>query len=58
VLKGEDLEFRDTLERIHVDDYDVNTFIDKYEKESRPVVIRGVVDNWPARTEWQVKVNY
>jgi hypothetical protein len=56
VLKGQDPEFRDTLERIHVDDIDINTFMDKYERGSRPVIIRGVVDNWPARKEWQIKV--
>lgn len=30
--------------------------MDKYERGSKPVIIRGVVDNWPARNEWQVKV--
>ena len=44
ILRGEDPDFRDTIERIHVDDYSFEEFIEKYEKGSKPVIIQGVVD--------------
>lgn len=55
ILRGEDPDFRDTIERIHVDDYSFEEFIEKYEKGSKPVIIQGVVDQWPAREEWLPK---
>jgi len=55
-LKGEDPSFKDTIERIHVDDISFDEFIEKYEKGSKPVIIRGIVDQWPAKTEWKIKV--
>lgn len=54
VLYGTDPDFRDTIERIHVDDLTVEEFIERYEKGSRPVIIQGVVDRWPAHTKWQL----
>jgi hypothetical protein len=47
-LRGEDPNFRDTIERINVDDYTFEQFVEKYEKGSRPVIIKGVVDQWAA----------
>jgi hypothetical protein len=44
VLHGQDHEFRDTLERIHVDDMTQGEFIEKYERGSIPVIIRGATD--------------
>jgi hypothetical protein len=55
-LEGLDENFVDTIERIHVDSIDVDEFIEKYEKTSKPVIIEGVVNSWPAKTEWTVKV--
>ena len=48
ILRGEDPDFKDTIERIHVDDISVEEFIERYEKGSRPVIVQGVVDSWPA----------
>lgn len=39
ILRDENPNFRDTIERIHVDDYTVEEFHDKYEKGCRPVII-------------------
>lgn len=39
VLRGEDPSFQDTIERIHIDQYSVDEFLEKYEKGSRPVII-------------------
>jgi len=57
ILRGEDPSFKDTIERIHVDDLTFEQFVEKYEKGSRPVIIRGVVERWPAKQEWKVKVS-
>lgn len=38
-LNNEDLNFKDEIERIHVDDFSVEEFIEKYEKGSKPVII-------------------
>ena len=57
ILRGEDPNFRDTIERINADDYTFEQFVEKYEKGSRPVIIKGVVDQWAAKESWQVKVS-
>ena len=57
ILKGEDPSFKDTIERVHVDDLTFEEFIERYEKGSRPVIIKGVVDKWPAKHAWTVKVS-
>jgi histone arginine demethylase JMJD6 len=54
VLHGWDPDFRDTIERIHIDAITVEEFQERYERGSRPVIIQGVVDRWPANTEWQL----
>lgn len=53
VLRGEDPTFKDTIERINVDDISVEEFLDRYERGSRPVIIQGVTAQWPALREWQ-----
>ena len=55
ILRGEDPNFRDTIERIHVDDVSVEEFLDKYERGSRPVIIQGIAPSWPAMREWQLE---
>ena len=55
-MRGEDPTFKDTIERIDVNDFTVEQFIEKYEKGSKPVIITGVVSQWPAKKEWGVKV--
>jgi hypothetical protein len=47
---------KDTIERIHVDDMSFEQFIEKYEKGSKPVIIQGVVKQWQANKNWQLKV--
>ena len=44
--------FTDTIERIGVNDLTVDEFIERYEKGSKPVIITGVTDEWPAKKEW------
>ena len=39
ILRGEDPNFKDTIERVHIDNITVEEFIEKYEKGSRPVII-------------------
>jgi hypothetical protein len=56
-LRGEDPTFTDTIERINVDDITFEEFIEKYEKGSRPVIIKGVVSQWQAKSKWQIKVS-
>ena len=56
-MRGEDPTFKDTIERINVDDITFDEFIEKYEKGSRPVIIKGVVSQWQAKTKWQIKVS-
>ena len=46
--------FKDTIERIHVDDITVDDFIEKYERGHRPCIITGVTDGWPGMTDWQM----
>ena len=52
ILKIKDDSFKDTIERIHVNDITVEQFIEKYEKGSKPVIITGVTDDWPGMKEW------
>ena len=40
--------FPDNIERIHIDNISVQEFIEKYERGSRPVIIQGVAEGWPA----------
>ena len=32
-------------------------FIEKYERGSRPVILTGVANEWPAWHEWKVSVS-
>ena len=47
----------DTIERIDANDLTVEEFIERYEKGSRPVIIRGLADEWQGNTEWQLQVS-
>lgn len=46
--------FTDTIERVHVNDFTVEEFIEKYERGHRPCIIQGVTDTWPGLKEWQL----
>lgn len=50
-----------TYQGIDIEEYDRLTeedFIEKYEKKNKPVIIKGVTDNWPANTKWTFEVIY
>ena len=58
VLKVNDPDsFRDTIERINVNDLTVEEFIERYEKGSRPCIITGAAENWRGMQEWQLNVS-
>ena len=54
ILRGEDPNFRDTIERVHVDEVTMGEFLERYERGSKPVIITGVAERWPAMREWQL----
>ncbi|GJQ15868.1 hypothetical protein GpartN1_g7659.t1 [Galdieria partita] len=43
---------RDNVPRMHTKDLDVDTFIQQFEKQSMPLVIQGLVTQWPAYEKW------
>jgi histone arginine demethylase JMJD6 len=45
-------DFEDTIERVNYSDLSETEFLQRFEFGSRPAIIRGVADNWRARTEW------
>ena len=44
----------DNIERVNINEITAQQFIDKYEKGSRPCIITGVADSWPALEAWRV----
>jgi histone arginine demethylase JMJD6 len=44
----------DNIERVNINEITVEQFIEKYEKGSRPCIITGVADTWPAQKAWCV----
>ena len=55
ILRGQDPTFRDTIERVNVDEVSMEEFLERYERGSKPVIITGVAERWPARREWQIE---
>jgi hypothetical protein len=47
----------DTMERIDVNQVSPETFIECYEKPSKPVVIVGVQRDWNATQKWTLHVS-
>ena len=41
-----------SIDRIHIKDYSVERFNEQYGKPKKPVIIQGIVDQWPAAKEW------
>lgn len=41
-----------TVERVKKEDLSVQAFIDNYESKNKPVIINGIVENWPAFKKW------
>ena len=50
--------FKDEIERIRIDEVTVEEFIEKYEKASRPVIVQGIADSWPAFKKWTFRVRF
>lgn len=48
-------KFTDNVERINAKDIDCQTFIEKYEKPYKPVVIEGLQDGWKAKEKWTLE---
>lgn len=50
----------DEIPRIHVDDVDLEQFIEHFEKPYLPCVILGASDDWVANDKWtpQVSIYY
>lgn len=48
--------FVDNVDRIHLNNVSLEEFIKRYEKPGKPIVIKGVQDNWRARSKWTISV--
>eukprot|EP01138_Halocafeteria_seosinensis_P003698 gb/GECG01003779.1/.p1 GENE.gb/GECG01003779.1/~~gb/GECG01003779.1/.p1 ORF type:complete len:432 (+),score=35.55 gb/GECG01003779.1/:1-1296(+) len=46
------------IAREHAKTLSKNDFIEKYEKFDLPVIIDGIVDEWPAKTRWEIEEIY
>lgn len=46
---------KDSLLRIDADDISEEEFIQLFEKSYKPVVIRGLIDNWKAKEKWTLE---
>lgn len=44
------------MDRIDVDIVSPEVFVDKYERPYKPVVIRGLQNNWRASYKWTLEV--
>ena len=41
--------------RVHAADLTVEQFVERFERPKRPVIISGLLDDWPAQTQWTVQ---
>jgi len=49
-------DFKDNIDRVHIDDITAEQFYERYEKGSKPVILLGLTDKWPAaQGEWSFK---
>ncbi|EKX39010.1 hypothetical protein GUITHDRAFT_76659 [Guillardia theta CCMP2712] len=46
---------QENCDKIHVNDFTVEEFVDKYETASRPCIIRGAMDGWRAYGKWSLE---
>ena len=51
-------ECHDNIQRVHIDQLSNQDFIANFEKASRPLIITGAADNWPAKHNWKIKVSH
>jgi len=42
------------IERIHANQFSIQEFHEMYERPLKPVLIQGLADHWPARTDWNL----
>jgi histone arginine demethylase JMJD6 len=42
-----------TIPRIHIKDITLEQFLNDYEAPKKPVIIQGLLDDWPAQDQWQ-----
>jgi len=48
----------DNVDRIDVEIVSPEVFVEKYERPYKPVVIRGLQNNWRASYKWTIEVFY
>jgi len=48
----------DNVDRIDVESVSPEAFVEKYERPYKPVVIRGLQNNWRAAYKWTLEVYY
>ena len=46
--------FEDTIERVNYNELSEKEFLQRYEFGSKPVIIKGVADNWPGLKNWKL----
>lgn len=42
-----------TIPRIHINSVTLEQFLNDYEAPKKPVIIQGLLDDWPAREQWK-----
>lgn len=50
-------DFKDNVDRIEESKVSSAEFIQLYEKPYKPVIIRGVQNDWKAQHKWTIEVN-
>lgn len=51
-FKLDPAKYKDTVERINFNEVSHSTFVEKFEKIYKPVVITGATDDWKAHAKW------
>jgi histone arginine demethylase JMJD6 len=41
------------VQRVHASELSTADFVERFEARKRPVIVEGLLDEWPARTAWQ-----
>mmetsp|Transcript_18469 Transcript_18469/g.31607 ORF Transcript_18469/g.31607 Transcript_18469/m.31607 type:complete len:260 (+) Transcript_18469:274-1053(+) len=53
-VKCPEMDFEDNIERVDYADLNEEQFLKKFEFASKPVIIRGVADDWKGKTSWRL----
>ena len=48
---------RDTMERVSATNLTTSEFVERYEKNNKPVIITDTQADWPAREKWTLPVD-